>query len=704
MKNNEIWKILTKIEKSIKTSPEESSYLINKIAENINSIKNNTEKADIYFQMGRIYSALRNYKKSITYFKNALNIFERLGEKKKIITCYYFIAYRASFLNLFEEAIKYFTLSLNASSNNFDIEIHSDSALKLGIIYNKIGVDNKALEMLFLAIKVLPEDKKQSRKALAMTNIGICFNNLGLHDKAIEYHLKGIERCIKLNDLITLAAIYSNIAVSYELSKKFETALEYNFKALELREKENNAIGINTSFNNIGSIYRKQKKYKSALDFFLKAEKIVPQNDIYLLASTFLNLGDIYAKLSENKKALGYYQKAINNAEIINIKSLKMDIYKSAKDFYFELEMFKTSFLYQKKYYELKESLINIETAKKIEENHLNQSNDFYLSAKPVTEFQGMIGQSKEMREVFSLIETIAEHNVNVLITGATGSGKELIARAIHNKYKKKSPFVAINCAAIPEQLLESELFGHTKGAFTGAVKDKIGKIQSADKGTLFLDEIGDMPLSLQSKILRMIQERTITPVGSTKIIPVEIRIISATHRNLNQMILKKEFRDDLYYRLNVIRIKSPALKDRKIDIPLLVNHFIKKYNLKYNKNVSGVTADVMKYLQSLSWAGNIRQLENEIEKAVLLCKIDLIHLDLFTDNSEEEAGNISSNLPGKWAEYKKYKAELNHKLDLAYIHELLSKTGQSILDASNIGKIPKSQIYRILNKETFLE
>ncbi|MGC9108663.1 MAG: nif-specific transcriptional activator NifA [Caldimicrobium sp.] len=233
--------------------------------------------------------------------------------------------------------------------------------------------------------------------------------------------------------------------------------------------------------------------------------------------------------------------------------------------------------------------------------------------------FQNIIYASPEMKEVIKIALKIAPTKATVLLRGESGTGKELLARAIHYASPRANkPFIAINCAAIPETLLEAELFGYEKGAFTGAFTSKKGKFELADGGTLFLDEIGDLPLSLQAKLLRVLQEQTFEKLGGTKLIKVDVRIIAATHRNLEEMVERGEFREDLYWRLNVIPIFIPPLRERKKDIPLLVNHFIKKFNEIYGKNIK-IKPEALEVLLDYPFPGNIRELENLIERLVLL-------------------------------------------------------------------------------------
>lgn len=246
-----------------------------------------------------------------------------------------------------------------------------------------------------------------------------------------------------------------------------------------------------------------------------------------------------------------------------------------------------------------------------------------------------MVGKSLAIQNVFDLIDKVASSNATVLITGESGTGKELVAKAIHyNGPRKNYPFVSINCGAVPESLLESELFGHERGAFTGADTVKMGLMEVAQKGSFFLDEIYESPSPIQVKLLRVLQEKEFTRVGGTKPIKVDLRIIAATNKDLNQAVQDKVFREDLYYRLNVIPIRLPPLRERKEDIPLLLEHFINKYNLQHQRKVPirGIVPEALSILERYLWPGNVRELENVIERAVVLEAGDLIHVSSLPD------------------------------------------------------------------------
>ncbi len=302
--------------------------------------------------------------------------------------------------------------------------------------------------------------------------------------------------------------------------------------------------------------------------------------------------------------------------------------------------------------------------------------------------FSNIIGESPAMKRVFRMIQKVSRTKGNVLITGKSGTGKELVARAIHfHSPRKNRPFVAINCGAIVDTLMESELFGHKKGAFTGATRDKDGYFKVADGGTLFLDEVGEIPLHLQVKLLRAIETGEITPVGATEPISVDVRIIAATHRDLAGEVEKGNFREDLYYRLNVIEIKLPSLSERKEDIPLLVHHFIEKYNRELNRRIRGVDNETMKILMNYEWKGQIRELENVIERALILAEGDRITPQDLPANLVQEARYLEAN-----------PATLKHALaqfEKQHIRKILKEAGGDKEKAARLLGIGLSSLYR---------
>ncbi|WP_141266160.1 sigma-54 dependent transcriptional regulator [Thermodesulfovibrio sp. Kuro-1] len=278
---------------------------------------------------------------------------------------------------------------------------------------------------------------------------------------------------------------------------------------------------------------------------------------------------------------------------------------------------------------------------------------------------EGIIGKSRKMLQVLDIVKKATPTNATVLIYGESGTGKELIARAIHyNSPRKDKPFIAINCAAIPETLIESELFGYEPGAFTGANTRKIGLIESANRGTLFLDEIAEIPLSTQSKLLRVLQDKEVRRIGCKDTNKVDVRIIAATNKNLSEQVEKNKFREDLYYRLKVITVEIPPLRERKEDIPELVHFFIEKYSKEFGKRVTGIEDKALEALLNYSWPGNIRELESVIERAIIICEKDKI---TFNDIQDELRGVTPKslfdiNIPDEGINYEEIEKELIKK------------------------------------------
>ncbi|MGE3684328.1 MAG: sigma-54-dependent transcriptional regulator [Bdellovibrionales bacterium] len=299
-----------------------------------------------------------------------------------------------------------------------------------------------------------------------------------------------------------------------------------------------------------------------------------------------------------------------------------------------------------------------------------------------------IVGRSAPMNEIFDLVERVASSTSSVLITGESGTGKEVIAKAIHQRSPRHSKnFVAVNCTAIPDTLLESELFGHVKGSFTGAMTDKRGLFDEAEGGTLFLDEIGDMDIALQAKILRVLQERQIRPVGSTQSKPVDVRVIAATHKDLKKAIGNGTFREDLYYRLAVIPIVMPALRHRPEDIPLLAHHFLNKYSLLNGGRVHGFSQEALQKLMGLPWPGNVRELENLVERLVVLSKTPVIQ-------AQDIPGGEEKNFETFFGQNVATLPSLD-ELEKRYIAHVLEKTGSRKEKAAQILGINRRTLYR---------
>ncbi len=318
-------------------------------------------------------------------------------------------------------------------------------------------------------------------------------------------------------------------------------------------------------------------------------------------------------------------------------------------------------------------------------------------------EFEDIIGRSPKMQEVYRIIEAIAPTNSTVLITGDSGTGKELVATAIHRRSnRKEKPFVVINCAAIPEQLLESELFGHKKGSFTGAVNDKRGLFEEADTGTIFLDEIGEVSLAIQVKLLRVLQEGEVRPIGSNITKKVGVRLLAATNKDLAKLIKEGRFREDLYYRLNVINIILPPLKDRSEDISLLAYYFLKKHSARLKKTVDKISVDVLQTLQNYDWMGNVRELENIIERAAVLANTDTIFAKELPPQILGQSFYVTEDAGPKDLTkfpYQEAKDRALASFNRTYLASLLKQTSGNISIASERAGMDRSNFKKIIRR-----
>ncbi len=332
----------------------------------------------------------------------------------------------------------------------------------------------------------------------------------------------------------------------------------------------------------------------------------------------------------------------------------------------------------------------------------------FEAGDAPIQGRFGLVGASAQMRAIFEVIEKVADTPSTVLITGESGTGKELVAKALHeNSSRKDQPFIKINCAAIPKTLMESELFGYEKGAFTGATHSKPGRFELADAGTLFLDEIGEIPVEMQVKLLRAIQEQEFERVGGIKTIKVDVRLITATNRDLEQEVKEGNFREDLYYRLNVVPMRIPPLRERAGDTPLLVAHIIKKFNDRLKKAVTGISDEAMVMLESHNWLGNIRELENVLERTILFCSTDRIEVsdlpDEFSSGAREpgrvqgEDSSVSGPNEaldiGADTSLKEIVRAETSRVERELIAKALDETGGNVTQAAKLLKISRKSL-----------
>ena len=340
--------------------------------------------------------------------------------------------------------------------------------------------------------------------------------------------------------------------------------------------------------------------------------------------------------------------------------------------------------------------LVSVERAlylNEVKEENSTLKTAVLLQEGPIS-LEGVVGKSPGIKNVLDLARRVAKSSANILISGESGTGKEVVAKTIHSMgNRKKAPFIAINCSAIPENLLESELFGHAKGSFTGASDKKMGLFEEAEGGTLFLDEIGDLSLSLQAKLLRVLQERKIKRIGENQFRPINVRILSATHKNLRQEIVEKRFREDLFFRLNVIPIWIPPLRERKEDIRPLAEFFLRKFSALNGTRVKQFSKEALEHLMNNAWPGNVRELENTVERAVVLSNSDLIHLDDVMTLIQDT--NVPSEEPG-------FSFPTGTQSKILTVEELVNKYVQYVLELNHGVKEKTAKDLRIDRKTLY--
>lgn len=339
----------------------------------------------------------------------------------------------------------------------------------------------------------------------------------------------------------------------------------------------------------------------------------------------------------------------------------------------------------------IKNAISNYELHKRVEELEENIQHEY--------SFDNIISNDPRMHAVFKLVSKVLNNDITILITGESGVGKELVANAIHfNGRRKEKPFIIVNCASIPRELLESELFGHEKGSFTGAHQRKLGKFEVAHGGTIFLDEIGEMEMSLQAKILRVIQQKEFERVGGNETLKVDVRILSATNRDLKEMVGKNEFREDLYYRLSSFPILVPSLRSRRGDILVLVNHFVETLNTKIGTNIKGVTKKALKYFYDYNWPGNIRELENTVERCIILTESNEIDIDVLPETILSQ--DVSQLIDKDGAMFTEHSPIIPfEKLKEEAIKHALKRTDGNIVEAAKKLNIGRATMYRLMKK-----
>ena len=587
--------------------------------------KDKEEEAKVLLSLGLSLELTADYDEAIITNKKALEIFRKLKMNFGIASCY----------------------------------------LGMGSNYSSFGKYKKALSYLFSAIKIFENNKDLLEKsenglwnlkyADTLVHIGIIYYKLNQIDNSERYFLESLKIFEEVNDLLGISGVLNNLGAIY-FEEDISKTLSYYKKSLKIIQKLPSELESVGCIHNIGKVYEKLKDYDTAITYFKKALHIVNENENVKYKSLFLHsLGRLYMKRNEFSEAVKCVQQSLKLSQKMKIIEDTKNNFLLFSRIYQKKMDYKLALKYYQKYSEQKDILLNKEMFEKItkiqkkyDENEkkfieLKEINSLITDTLRKTIQMDMIGTSKKIKEVLELAITASIHPyTNVLIMGESGTGKEIIANIIHYASSRKDfPLIAVNCSSIPESLAESEFFGHLKGSFTGAGSDKVGYLELADKGTLFLDEIADTPISLQAKLLRVLENKKIKKLGAKKERQIDFRIISATNKDIEDLIENSRFRLDLLHRINTIEIIIPPLRERRSDIKPLLEHFVFHFSEMLRKPVPKINNAVVEKLEKYRFPGNIRELKNMVEKAMIQLKGNVLESEHFEikeyKNSEDD-------------------------------------------------------------------
>ncbi len=661
--DKEFYSLIEKAQKFWFNSPLKALEYTKQAEKIINNTIDKKKIAVLNNSYGVIYMNLNELDKAISHFQKSLKIYKELKEYYDLARILNNIGSIFIYKRKFFEAIGYFeqAISFKNQSNKKSI---AKTLNNLGTVYTQIGDYKTALKYYFEALKLKEEFGNNDDIAASWVNIAIFYAHIGDYKEALKFNEKALKYYRKTDDKNQQADILHNNAIIYQKLKNYKKAEELLLEAIFLKEKSGNQLGLENLFITLGNNYKMLNKIEEAKNYLKKAyDLLINTTNKNSIISCLMRLGDLY--LSDDiKKSKEYYYKALDLSILSNSKTLECEIYEKLYDLYYRQKKYVLALENLKKYNDLKDEILDSETKSKLyklkityeleqkkkeneilrAENELIklkletqkklqkakekiqiQSNTIELISKELEKRieKSFIGKSKKIKEILQVAMKAAKYkDVNILITGESGTGKEIIARIIHYESpRKKFPFFAINSSAMPENLLESEFFGHTKGSFTGAIKNKKGYFELANNGTLFLDEVADMPIHLQSKLLRAIEEKKIKRVGDNAELDVDVRIISATNKNIEKLIEENKFRIDFYHRINTIKIHIPPLRERKEDIEPLLIHFVDYFSKIFKKKDIYIEKGVIDHLSNYSFPGNVRELKNMVERAMILSK-----------------------------------------------------------------------------------
>ncbi len=590
------------------------------------------KQATLYRKIGEAYEKQGNYQQAGDYFTKGLSLPGGVcsSERARIYNGIGVIHFNKSEYSKAELQF-YHALELLYYIKDDDT---------LGLVYKNLGNVYYVQGWLNEAVKCYEKSLSLGERigdvfiqARVLNNLGLAYQHKGNLDRAIQCYQDSQKLKESIGDTAGLAPLYSNLGVLYSRKLDPAHAIEYYQKSLELALQTNNQHRVAQAYLNLGTTYALQGQFIEAIGAYKQSQKIAEQmDDLRVVASIYVNMADAYCS-SDDKldDAYYYYNRSLEILKTVDIPEVnaqaqyvlglicaKQNRWDEAIDAYR-----RSSELFEKILHHHGMELSTSEIGRAFLAQ-MNQKSMLQTSLPPG--YSRLIGHGKKFIEIGRVLAKVADSDATILIRGENGTGKSMLAHLIRaNSRRKDKPIVEINCGAIPEDLLESELFGHERGAFTGAVTAKPGKFELADGGTVFLDEIGDMSPSLQVKLLRVLQEGTFERVGGIGTQKVDIRVIAATNQDIEQLLKSGQFREDVYYRINVISITMPPLREREEDIPLLADYFVREFCEKYNKPTIGISSDALELFMKYAWHGNVRELKNVVHQAVLMTNSDII-------------------------------------------------------------------------------
>lgn len=647
---------------------------VNKLIPLLDLHKKKEKKAVILLLKSQALFRLADYITSISVVREALQIFLKSNMPLQAARCYNIIGNAYNNLGKYEDSLTNLLKSVEIYSGNENLlekSSHRNDKIKLaetyqfiGHVYNQMNQQDRSREYCLKALQIFRDINFLKGIAYNLINLGVSYSKEN-PEKTLNYYKQALKFTEQTNDHGTIAVNISNIGGVYEDLEQYDNALQYYFRALSYAEKYNIIKYKPFFFEYIGSVYLKKNEFDQAGKYLKQSLKLFQDQKVpEEIKNNYELLSKVYEEKNDYKTALKFHKdySRISN-ELLN------------------KEMVSKLAGLQKKYAQSSSKIVELKRKYSLISDTLQKNIEM--------EF---IGKSQRIKRVLELAMTASIHpDTNVLLRGESGTGKEIIANIIHYAgSRREHPMVVINCSSIPDSLAESEFFGYKKGSFTGATTDKTGYLETADKGTLFLDEIAETPTNLQAKLLRVLENKKIKKIGADHEIKVDFRIISATNKDLSELIDKDYFRLDLLYRLNTIEIEIPPLRERPEDIEILLGHFVKKFSRAFKRKIPRIEKEVIQKLQQYTFPGNVRELKNMTEKAIILLKDDILKPEHFGLKMEKGLAEIVHEIE---------KPKTITEMEKIMICDTLKKTKNNMTKTAQILDISFSTLKRKMAK-----